>query len=76
MVLERASLIVHGRVQGVFYRVNAQEVARSNSLKGVIWNKSNGDVEAIVEGERSDIEIFIKWCKKGPKLAEVKDVYI
>ncbi len=67
-------LEIKGKVQGVFFRATARKVAEKNNLSGWIRNKSNGDVEAVVTGKKEDSDIFIKWCKEGPRDAEVKEV--
>lgn len=54
MPLVARHLMIHGRVQGVWYRAWAVETARQLGLAGWVRNRSNGCVEALVEGEADD----------------------
>ncbi len=74
--MSQAHLIVSGKVQGVFYRASCQEVAQALGLTGWIRNLSDGNVEALVQGEKEKIEKLIEWCKKGPAGAKVNNVNI
>ncbi|MDE0331789.1 MAG: acylphosphatase [Nitrospinae bacterium] len=70
----RIRLIIRGRVQGVWYRGSAQEIARELGLTGWVRNLSDGSVELIAEGESSALEALKAWCLEGPPLARVYDV--
>ena len=67
-------LFVRGRVQGVFFRASTQKKAESLGLFGWVKNDSDGSVEIHAEGDPTQLEAFIAWCRKGPPLASVKDV--
>jgi acylphosphatase len=71
-----AHLLVHGKVQGVFYRVSAKDVAEQLCIKGWIRNTKEGNVEAMVSGDEDRVKEFIEWCKKGPGKAEVIKVLV
>ena len=64
-------IIVHGQVQGVFFRASAQAQALKLGLTGWIQNLSNGTVEVHVEGDQDALNHFIAWCQKGPSTAKV-----
>ncbi len=66
-------LIIKGRVQGVFYRAGAKEIADKAGVKGWVRNTPEGDVEAVVTGTEEEVQQFIQWCKKGPPGARVTD---
>ena len=66
---------VSGKVQGVFFRDNAQRKAQTLSLSGWIKNLDNGDVELIACGERDPIMVLTDWLWQGPDLAEVSNVH-
>ncbi len=70
------SIVVKGKVQGVFFRVSAKRIAENLNLNGWIKNNSFGDVEIIVTGEQSNIQEFVTWCKVGPDRSEVIDVIV
>jgi acylphosphatase len=65
------SLVIHGRVQGVFYRASARTAGAKLGLRGWVWNRYDGTVEAIAGGPSVDIESYIAWCHKGPPAANV-----
>lgn len=72
----RAHLYISGIVQGVFFRTNTQDIARSLNLIGWVRNLRDGRVEIIIEGQKDTIEQFIQWCHKGPPGATVDNVEI
>lgn len=69
-------LLISGKVQGVFYRASAKRVAGENGIYGWIKNTPEGFVEAVITGDATLIDTFIKWCKSGPKGAQVDNVVI
>jgi acylphosphatase len=70
----RAHLVIHGFVQGVSYRACARAEALRLRLTGWVRNLPNGDVEAVAEGDSSQLEAFIAWCRRGPEDAQVESV--
>lgn len=72
----RATILVTGKVQGVFYRASAMEQAQRLGLSGYVQNLPDGAVEAVVEGSQPSVEQFIAWCKEGPTAARVEDVQV
>jgi acylphosphatase len=72
----RARTVISGRVQGVYFRASARDVARAQRLSGWVRNRTNGDVEAVVEGEEGDVQAFIAWCHVGPPGAHVTEVQV
>jgi acylphosphatase len=74
--MPQALLCITGRVQGVFYRDNAQEKAQALGLTGYIKNMPDNSVEALVQGEKEKIQAFAEWCKEGPSSAKVDQVEI
>jgi acylphosphatase len=70
----RAHVLISGRVQGVFFRSQAQEEAESRGVKGWIRNVSDGTVEAVFEGEKEAVDALIEFCKRGPAGARVTKV--
>lgn len=69
-------LKISGKVQGVFFRATAKEVARLHKISGWIKNTYDDKVEALITGEKEDVEKFIAWCKRGPEKANVENVTI
>ena len=72
--LARLRMLVHGRVQGVFFRHAAAEEARSLGLCGWVKNLASGDVEIVAEGPRRELKILAAWANQGPRLARVTGV--
>lgn len=69
-------VFISGFVQGVGFRQFVKRTALKIGLKGFVRNLSDGRVEAILTGERENIEKMILFCRKGPFLSEVKDVEV
>jgi len=67
-------LIVYGRVQGVFYRQSMIDVATPLSLRGWVRNRSDGTVEALVQGPETAVQTLIAWANQGPDRAQVERV--
>ncbi len=72
--MEEFEAIISGRVQLVMYRDFAQRKARSLGLSGTVQNQKDGTVRVVAQGPREKLEAFHTYLKKGPILAEVKDV--
>ena len=72
--MERAHVIVHGMVQGVFFRAGTIRRAELLGLTGCVRNLPDGTVEAIAEGPRPTLEQFVDWCRRGPEAARVERV--
>ncbi|MDD5447979.1 MAG: acylphosphatase [Actinomycetota bacterium] len=73
---KRARVLISGKVQGVFFRFETRDVAQSLGLGGWVRNLPDGSVEAVFEGEGKAVERAIEWCRRGPSLAQVKDVQV
>jgi acylphosphatase len=71
---KRMHIYISGIVQGVFFRANTQEIAKSLGLIGWVRNLPDGRVEIIAEGIKERLENLISWCQKGPPGARVDDV--
>ena len=70
----RIHLIISGKVQGVWYRKSAVEVALQLGLTGWAMNRANGTVEMEAQGTPAQLEAFEAWCHQGPPLALVSGV--
>jgi acylphosphatase len=64
-------VIVHGRVQGVFFRDTTRRQAEQRGVAGWVTNRSDGAVEAHFEGDEDAVEALVAWTQKGPSRAEV-----
>jgi acylphosphatase len=70
----RARVRVRGRVQGVFFRVETRDRARSLGLSGWVSNEPDGTLAAVFEGARERVDSMVDWCGRGPRGAAVEDV--
>lgn len=70
------SIKVYGKVQGVFYRATAKEVADSLGVKGFVRNQSDGSVYIEAEGTQAQLKQLVDWCSSGPPRAVVSNVEI
>jgi acylphosphatase len=67
-------VLVHGRVQGVFFRDSTRRAAESRGVAGWVRNRDDGTVEAWFEGNEDAVEALIRWARDGPSRAEVASV--
>ncbi|KYF41675.1 acylphosphatase family protein [Toxoplasma gondii ARI] len=54
---------VHGRVQGVFFRVHTQEHAQHLGLTGWVQNMPGGTVKGEAEGPSAQVEKMLHWLR-------------
>ena len=67
-------MIIHGHVQGVFFRDTMRRRAEARGVTGWVTNRGDGTVEAALEGREADIEALLGFCRQGPSGAEVDRV--
>lgn len=67
-------MVVHGQVQGVFFRDTARRLARQYGVAGWVRNNADGTVEAAFEGEPDAVERLVRFCREGPRGAVVERV--
>lgn len=70
----RAHVIIHGLVQGVWFRASTKDEALRIGVAGWVRNLPEGAVEAVFEGEKKKVEEIVGWCYKGPPGARVTKV--
>ncbi|KRF17012.1 hypothetical protein ASG90_06660 [Nocardioides sp. Soil797] len=64
-------VVVHGRVQGVFFRATCQQQAVTHGVTGWVSNEYDGTVRAHVEGTHAAVEAMLRWLGTGPSRARV-----
>jgi acylphosphatase len=69
-------LIISGRVQGVFFRMETRQAAERFGVKGWVRNCQDGTVEAVFEAESEKVDLMLDWSKKGPPMASVSDIKV
>ncbi len=67
----RRRVVVHGRVQGVFFRDSTKREAAGRGLAGWVRNRDDGAVEAVFEGRPDDVRALVEFCERGPSHADV-----
>ena len=70
----RRRVVVHGGVQGVFFRDSTRERARAHGVTGWVANRSDGAVEAVLEGEPEAVDSIVRFLGTGPPSAEVERI--
>lgn len=70
----RRHVVVHGRVQGVFFRDTLRRQALARGVSGWARNRGDGTVEAVFEGEEEAVESLVELCREGPRSARVDRV--
>ncbi|HEX8976762.1 MAG TPA: acylphosphatase [Solirubrobacteraceae bacterium] len=72
----RRRLIIHGRVQGVFFRDCTRAQATAAGVAGSARNRDDGTVEVVLEGPPEAVERVIAFCRRGPDRARVRNVEV
>jgi acylphosphatase len=70
----RSRAIVHGHVQGVFFRDSVRRLAERLGVSGWVRNNWDGTVEAVLEGDRDGVESVVGFMREGPRGARVERV--
>jgi len=69
-------LRIHGRVQGVFFRESMRQRAEQLKVTGWVRNRSDGSVEALVQGKPFAVDAMLEWARRGPDSARVVRVEV
>ena len=72
----RRRVVVHGRVQGVFFRDSTRRLAQRHGVAGWVANRRDGAVEAVFEGEPDAVERLVAFSRAGPRGAQVQSVEV
>ena len=72
----RRRVVVHGRVQGVFFRDTTRREAQTRGVSGWVCNRADGAVEAVFEGEPDAVHALVEFCERGPRSAGVVRVEV
>jgi acylphosphatase len=83
-MLEKWTLLISGKVQGVFYRQSLVDFIHGNmpffrgesGVSGFVQNLSSGQVEAILEGDPQDLQKILDYCYQGPQMAMVENIEV
>ena len=72
----RRKLVIHGRVQGVFFRDTLRRLAEQEEVAGWARNTWEGTVEAVLEGEEGAVDRLVEFARQGPESATVDRVEV
>ncbi|MDD7937058.1 acylphosphatase [Actinomycetospora lutea] len=72
--MQSKHIVVHGRVQGVFFRASAEEAAERLGVGGWVRNRDDGTVEMLVEGADDAVEQMVAWAREGSSQAQVSSI--
>lgn len=70
----RKRVVIHGSVQGVFFRDTLRRLAGRHGVSGWARNRADGTVEAVFEGSEEDVERLVVFAREGPRGAHVDGV--
>jgi acylphosphatase len=70
------TLRITGRVQGVFFRESMRIEAERLAVTGWVCNRTDGSVEAVVQGSQDMVDAIVRWAHRGPEDARVVAVEV
>ena len=73
-MLKRVHVYYSGRVQGVGFRMTAEETARQFGVVGWVKNLRDGRVEVLAEGEEATLKQFLDAIRQGPMKNFIRDI--
>lgn len=73
---KRVHLLITGKVQGVYFRQTMMETAEKNNVFGWVRNLQDDKVEAVLEGNDSNVDAVVEWAQFGPAGAVVRKLKI
>lgn len=69
-------LSIRGRVQGVGFRNYMEYKALQLGVRGWVRNRSDGSVEAMVQGPAAAVAAIIECAQRGPRAAQVSGITV
>jgi acylphosphatase len=72
--MRRKRVVVHGLVQGVFFRESVRRRAETAGVAGWVRNNRDGTVEAVFEGAPDAVDRLVELVHEGPRGARVDRV--
>ena len=74
--LKTITIIVKGKVQGVYFRQSTKNVAAQLQITGTVANLDDGSVSIDATGTMDQLQQLIDWTHKGPEGAKVDQVKV
>lgn len=72
--MKQIHAIVHGKVQGVWFRAWTRDTAREIGVSGWVRNMADGNVETVAQGNKDLLHRFLERLNDGPPLARVTKI--
>ena len=72
----RRRVLVHGHVQGVFFRDTTRRLAVERGVAGWVRNRRDGTVEAEIEGASDKVDEMLAWMAEGPPGSRVESATV
>jgi acylphosphatase len=69
-------LLIQGLVQGVGFRQYMVFKAQQLGISGWVRNRSDGSVEAVVQGTEDTVAAIIECAQRGPRASQVSGVTV
>lgn len=64
---QRYDVVFRGRVQGVYFRATAADVARRFEVAGWVRNEADGSVRMVAEGHGDELDRFVAAVQEAKK---------
>lgn len=72
--MKRISILLSGKVQGVYFRASTEKIATRIGVCGFVKNLPNGKVFIEAQGTEEQLQELINWCRLGPERARVDEL--
>ena len=72
----RVKMMIYGDVTGGGLRYWTRNQAKELGLTGYVLNVDRGQVEAVFEGEKGQVEEMIERCSRGPEVSRVEKTVV
>lgn len=75
-MLKTISIIVSGKVQGVWYRKYTVDKATELGISGFVKNLPDDNVYILATGTEEQLQVLVKWCYIGSPKSNVEKVEV
>ena len=72
--MKTVKVVIHGRVQGVWFRATTKSQAEKQGVHGWVRNTDDGKVEAVFQGDDEVVDGMVDWCHQGSSLSKVAKI--
>ncbi len=74
--MKAVDVIVIGRVQKVGFRAFTKRNALMMGVKGYVENTDDGKVHVVLEGDEHQVDKLLELIRRGPTVAQVREVKV